>query len=264
MLLPTIVYGQTLNKTVIEEEKLQHLLDETVDNKKVFGSVVCVSSGSASWIGSAGNLTDQSQYFIASTTKLYITAIILKLRETGKLSLDDKISFYLPSHVMSGLHIYKGVDYSGEITIKHLLSNTSGLPDYFEQKGENGQSLKDELIFGKDQKWGFEDAISISKQMKPNFEPGKKTKAHYSDTNFQLLGKIIETVTGTTISQALSKYVFKPLGLEKTYLYQDSTDTLPETMYYKKEPMSIPMAMSSLSIRHRDNEIKASEDFFTI
>jgi len=150
MLLPTIVYGQTLNKTVIEEEKLQHLLEETVDNKKVFGSVVCVSSGSASWIGSAGNLTDQSQYFIASTTKLYITAIILKLRETGKLGLDDKISFYLPSHVMSGLHIYKGVDYSGEITIKHLLSNTSGLPDYFEQKGENGQSLKDELIFGKD------------------------------------------------------------------------------------------------------------------
>jgi len=164
MLLTIMAYGQTINATGMEEEKLQHVLDKTVDNKKVFGTVVNISSGSESWIGSAGNLTNQSQYFIASTTKLYITAIILKLRETGQLSLDDKISAYLPSNVMNDLHIYKGVDYSDEITIKHLLSHTSGLPDYFEQKKENGQSLKDELISGKDQKWIFEETIKLQRR----------------------------------------------------------------------------------------------------
>jgi D-alanyl-D-alanine carboxypeptidase len=245
MVLNHIAYGQTMNKTGMEEEKLQHVLDKTVDNKKVFGTVVNVSSGSESWIGSAGNLTNQSQYFIASTTKLYITAIILKLRETGQLSLDDKISAYLPSNLMNDLHIYKRVDYSDEITIKHLLSHTSGLPDYFEQKKENGQSLKDELISGEDQRWIFEETITISKKMKPHFKPGQKGKAHYSDTNYQLLGKIIEIVTDMTISQALAKYVFKPLGLEKTYLYQDSNDTVPATVYYKTEPLPIPMAMTS-------------------
>jgi len=61
--------------------------------------------------------------------------------------------------------------------------------------------------------------------MKPHFKPGQKGKAYYSDTNYQLLGKIIEIVTDMTISQALATYVFKPLGLEKTYLYQDSNDT---------------------------------------
>ena len=147
--------------------------------------------------------------------------------------------------VNEGEKLQRIMDYSDEITIRHLLSNTSGLPDYFEQKGENGRSLKDELISGKDEKWRFEDAITISKNMTPHFRPGQKNKAYHSDTNFQLLGKIIESVTGMTFSKALEKHIFQPLKLEKTYLDRDSADTFPEIMYYKSKPLPIPMAMSS-------------------
>ncbi len=70
---------------------------------------------------------------------------------------------------MNGLHIYKGNEYSDEITIKHLLAHTSGLADYFQGKGIHKKSLEDELVFGNDQFWTFEQAIERTKAMKPLF-----------------------------------------------------------------------------------------------
>lgn len=223
----------------------QDIINKTVDNKLVFGAVISIQKGSENWTGSAGNLSVESKYFIASTTKLYITSIILKLRAEGKLSLDDKISKYLSSDIIDGLHIFKGNDYSNEITIKQLLSHTSGLPDYFEDKKENGKSLLEELTSGNDQSWSFDDAIRLSKKMKPNFKPGEKGKAYYSDTNFQILGKIIETITGKSLSQVLDELILQPLALKNTYLYSNSKDTLPATIYFKNKTLPIPLAMAS-------------------
>ncbi|MBN1352615.1 beta-lactamase family protein [candidate division KSB1 bacterium] len=225
--------------------KLQQLIDKTVNNKKVIGVVVSVHSGSESWTGSSGNLTNESQYFIASATKLYTTAIIMKLREDGRLRLEDKISAYLEPGLLKNLHIYKGVDYSDSLTIKHLLAQNSGLPDYFEGEDADGNSLKDELLLGKDRKWGCEEAVEISKKMKSRFPPGKQGKAFYSDTNFQLLGRIIEIVTGKTYARALAEHIFVPLNLEQTYLFQDSSDTRPVSLYYRTAPLAIPLAMTS-------------------
>jgi CubicO group peptidase (beta-lactamase class C family) len=143
------------------------------------------------------------------------------------------------------LHVYKGKDFSNELTVKHLLAHTSGLADYFQDKGANGKSLKDELTSGNDQLWNFEGVIERTRAMEPLFPPGKKNKAHYSDTNFQLLGKIIENVTGSSFAEKCHTSIIKPLGLSKTYLYLNPTDSSPKTLYYKSEPLDIPKAMSS-------------------
>jgi D-alanyl-D-alanine carboxypeptidase len=176
--------------TTEKEKSLQALLDKVVDGKKVFGTSFAFKKDTETWQGASGNLTTDRPYFIASTTKLFTTAIIMKLRAEGKLSLEDKISKYIDASILSGLHFYKGKDYSQELTIRHLLSHTSGLPDYFQDKGASGKSLENELMAGNDQFWTFEESIDRSKKMSPLFVPGTKGKAKYSDANFQLLGKI--------------------------------------------------------------------------
>lgn len=231
--------------TTEKEKSLQTVLDKTVDGKKVFGTSFAFKKDTLIWQGASGNLSIDQPYFIASTTKLFTTAIILKLRAEGKLSLEDKISNYIDKSILSGLHIYKGKDYSQELTIKHLLSHTSGLPDYFQGKGTSGKSLENEITEGNDQFWTFEQAIERTKKMTPLFAPGTKKKANYSDANFQLLGKIIETITHKSYSENCIKFIIQPLGLTKTYLYQDSTDKTPKTLYYKSNELNIPKAMTS-------------------
>jgi D-alanyl-D-alanine carboxypeptidase len=154
-------FGQMTTK---KEKVLQAVLDKTVDNKKVFGTSFAFKKDTLTWQGSSGNITIDQPYFIASTTKLFTTAIILKLRAEGKLNLDDKISKYIDKSILSGLHIYKEKDYSQELTVKHLLSHTSGLPDYFQGKETSGKSLENEITEGNDQFWTFEQAIERTKK----------------------------------------------------------------------------------------------------
>ncbi len=242
-------YGQvnTVNSMTEKEQSFQAILDQAVDGKRVFGVSFAVQKDSLQWSGSAGDLSKDQAYFIASTTKLFTTAIILQLRADGHLTLDDKITKFLDKSVMAGLHIYKGIDYSEEITIQHLLSHTSGLPDYFQGKGASGKSLEDEITSGMDQFWTFEQAILRTNLMKPLFAPGTKNKANYSDANFQLLGKIIETITNKSYSENCQVSIIQPLGLTSTYLYQDAEDQTPKTLYYKGNKLTIPQAMISFS-----------------
>jgi D-alanyl-D-alanine carboxypeptidase len=104
--------------------------------------------------------------------------------------------------LITGIHVLDGIEYSKEITIAHLLSNTSGLPDYFYYDKPKGEAAED-LILGNDEPWPLEKAIQRVKTLKPKFKPGRKGKVHYSDTNYQLLGGIIEQVTGKWIGDVL-------------------------------------------------------------
>jgi CubicO group peptidase (beta-lactamase class C family) len=228
-----------------KKEKLQSVLNKTVDGKTIFGTTFSIKKDSIQWQGASGNLTPDQSFFIASTTKLFTTAIIMKFKADGKLTLKDPISIYLDSSVLNGLHVYKGKEYSSEITIKNLLAHTSGLPDYFQDKGKNGKSLESELIHGNDQYWSFEQAMIRTKNLKPLFKPSTPGKAHYSDANFQLLGKIIEVVSKKSYSQNCEELIIRPLGLKHTYLFQDSSDKTPKCLYYKNQELHIPLAMIS-------------------
>ncbi len=224
---------------------LQKVLDKTVDRKKVFGTSFAVKKDGIVWQGASGDFSSDQPYFIASTTKLFTSAIILRLKSEGKLHLEDKIGKYLDKVILSGLHIYKGKEYSDELTIKQLLAHTSGLADYFLGKNSSGKSLEDDIKNGNDQSWTFEQAIERTKTMKSLFVPGTKNRASYSDTNFQLLGKIIEIITNKAYSENCNELIIKPLNLSKTYLYEDPADSTPKPFYYKANELYIPKAMTS-------------------
>lgn len=142
-----------------------------------------------------------------------------------KLTLDDLVSDHLGNDVVEGLIVYRGHDYMDKRTIKHLVSNTSGIPDYFFHKQPDGTTSADALLKGHDTAWTFEQTIDNVKTLKPKFYPGQKRKAASSDTNYTLLGAIIEKVTGKSFSEALEIYIFNPLRLKDTYGYLDPHDT---------------------------------------
>lgn len=227
------------------EHKLQSILERTVDGKRVFGTSFAIKRGAFSWAGTAGNLSEQSPYFIASVTKLFTTAAMLQLRAAGKLALTDRITDYLDAATLDGLHIYRGKEYTRELTVRHLLAHSSGLPDYFQGKDAGGGSLEATILGGKDRAWTYEEAIGMSKSMSPLFAPGTKGKAHYSDTNYQLLGKIIEVVTERTYAEYCHHQIIVPLGLTHTYLYQHPSDNSPSKIYHKRKALAIPQAMAS-------------------
>lgn len=226
-------------------DKLQKTLDQAIDGKKVFGSAFSLKHKDFRFSGASGDLTVDTPHFIASTTKLFVTALIMRLRQQNKLSLDDKLPKYFNPSILKGLHIYKGRDYAAEITIRNLLAHSSGIPDYFLGKDSKGHSLDQDLFRGKDRHWTFEQAIELSKAIKPRFAPNTKGKALYSDTNFQLLGKIVEQLSGKDLATCIREQITEPLGMSRTYLYLDPKDTTPHQMYYKDKQVNIPLAMTS-------------------
>ncbi len=228
-------------------DKLQRTLDQAVDGKKVYGVTFRLKHKDFQWSGASGNLAVDTPYFTASTTKLFTTALVMRLRQQNKLGLDDRLTQYFSPAILDGLHVYKGRDYSGEITIRNLLAHTSGIPDYFQGRDKNGASLDKELFQGKDRHWTFEQAIELAKGIRPRFAPNTRGKALYSDTNFQLLGKIVEQLYGKAFDACIKDQITGPLGMAGTYLYLNAADSNPHHMYYKDRELHLLQAMTSFN-----------------
>ena len=94
------------------------------------------AAGSWDWASPAasGGADPAGQYFIASTTKLYVTALVMQLRAEGRLDLRAPAATYLDPALLDGIHVLRGVDSSARITVEELLAHTSGIADYFEQR----------------------------------------------------------------------------------------------------------------------------------
>lgn len=225
---------------------LQRTLAATVDGSHVFGVVVSMASadGSFQFTGAAGDLDPRSQFYAASTTKLFITALIMRARRTALLTLDDSVAAYFPSNVLNGLCVVQGVDHTPRITIRHLLAHTSGLPSYFQDAHSDGRRLIDAITAGDDRAWSFDHVLESVKGMTPRFPPGKR-RAHYSDTNYQLLGRIVERVYGGPLESIVQTAICQPLDLRHTYLYTSPDDGRPVPIYFKGSPLLVPRAMAS-------------------
>ena len=216
---------------------MQYLVSDLVrKDKSVRNCVLSVmkGDGSFSWSNAAGiaredgqvPMTRDTPFHIASITKLYTATIIMRLYEKGALCLDDPMSRYLPEGLIRGIHVYKGKDYSQEITIKQLLSHTSGIADYYTEKPKGGKSVFELLLEKPERIWREDETIEWARdQLKPNFRPG--TDASYSDTNFDLLGKIIEAITGQPRHTVYEDFIFRPLGLTHTWLIESSAPQIP-------------------------------------
>lgn len=163
------------------------------------------------------------------------------LQEQGKLSLEDHLTKYFDEATLQGLHVYKGKEYSNDLTLAHLLHHMSGLPDGIE---EGSNKSKKRAIY-EDAETSFDEMIMNTKQLNPHFAPGKSKRAHYANINFDLLGKIIEIVTNSTLEDVYKQFIFAPLGLKNTYLPVNDDDFIPN-VYYKNTSFYKPKTVKSI------------------
>jgi CubicO group peptidase (beta-lactamase class C family) len=231
------------------EAKLANILSSYASRSDTSAVQFAMASPIHDWEWEWVPLTSPQQYFIASTTKLFVTAIVMQLCHKQELELDTAAGRYLEPSIMAGIHTLRGLDSSDRITVRQLLSHTSGIADYFEQRRADGRSQFQDAL-KEDFAWSFEDVLRITKQeLKPKFAPSSPGKAFYSDTNYQILGALIESVTGGTFEEAVQRRVIGPLGLTGTYPFTVQTlgrYTEVAPMLYGKVPVTIPKAMASV------------------
>lgn len=175
--------------------------------------VASVSSGlNYGWQSSESKAT----HLIASGTKMFAATVIQQLAEAGKLSLSDSLAKHLPVSDYANLNVQNGVDCSDQITVRDLLSHTSGIADYYAlkrlpNKGDLAQ------ISAQDPGWSFEEAMALARTLPAKFPPNSG-KASYSFTNYQLVGRLIEAVTNQPLGEVFRTKIFEPIELSQTSL----------------------------------------------
>lgn len=244
------------------DARLTGLLENLVARRGVHHANLAVSSGDGRqrWAAASGPagaddhpLRPDTPFFAASVTKRFIITLVLQAHERGELELPAPITSYLPAETTTGLHVLGGIDRTSAITVRHLASHTSGLPDHFEKRRE-GPSLNERLATGQDLAWTFEDTMRTTReQQRPHFEPQDLTaarqKARYSDTGFQLLIRVVETVTDRSFADLLTERILGPLGLTHTWLPghrpPDPATATPSPLYAKQRRVELTTMIES-------------------
>ncbi len=228
----------------LTQSKLDSIVERATLKKWIHGAVFRVETAdqSLSLKSAAGNLEHDASFYIASINKLFLSAVALRLAEHKKLNLNDKVAKYLQEDVMNGLLVIEGVDHSNEITVKNLISHTSGLPCYLIDTRPDGAKVMDELLQGHDQEWPLGKVLAQVRKMKPKFRPGQKGKASYSNTNFRLMGSVLETITGQPIDFILTD-LFDELAMRHTYVFDQTKNYVP--LYSKEKPLLLPRYFES-------------------
>lgn len=144
-----------------------------------------------------------------SVGKQFTATAVMMLVEEGKIALDDKITKYFPDAPAAWR----------EITVRNLLSHTSGIPDY---TGEDTSGNEHVLNFRQD--YTEDQLVKMAEGLKPIFKPGEKWS--YSNTGYVLLGVLIHRVTGEFYGDFLQQRIFKPLGMTSTRIISEA-DIIP-------------------------------------
>lgn len=184
-------------------------------------------------------------FLTASIGKTFTATIICLLQEQGRLGFNDPISLFLPEDIMEKLHVYNGKDRSKQITIAHLLRHQSGLPDYFEDATRDGSpNVMQQILEAPERVWEPLETIDFAKEkMQALFPPG--TAYHYTDTEYVLLGLIIEKICGIALHQVFEELIFTPLHMRNTAMHLrskplDSTGTIAECFAGSTEISKMP------------------------
>lgn len=204
--------AQKIASNLAIKERLDLVLSDYMIQNNIKGISASVNIGKEKvWQGAFGYSYDTiklhplSLLGIGSITKTYTSTIILQLFEEGKLHLNDPLSKWLPN--------FENVNSS--ITIRQLLNHTSGIYNYTENS-----AIWDEAIRQPAKNWLPVEIMSFIRAS--YFSPG--TNFRYSNSNYILLGMIIEKVTGNSFSYELKKRIFTPLNHNMSFI--DTEDTL--------------------------------------
>lgn len=152
---------------------------------------------------------------IGSITKQFTAAAIIQLQEAGKLQLDDPLARYLPD-----------APHASEVTLRQLLTHSSGLHEYFDGPEQEVDDLVTRPIT-------FDQLIARIAKQPLDFEPG--TRWSYSNTGYALLGKVIETVSGERYRDYLQRHLLTPLGMRHTFTLADSDHLDGMALGYRHE-----------------------------
>ena len=184
-----------------QREKIDKLATDTLAKSGVpSASIAVVRDGQVVYLKAYGDArlepktpaTPAMRYSIGSISKQFTAVAILLLQEQGKLSLDDKVSRFIPD-----------LTRANEVTIRQLLSHTSGYQDYWPQDYVMPMMLQPVTA----------QRILDGWARKPlDFEPGSKWQ--YSNTNFVIAGVIIEKVSGKPLLEFMKEKIFTPLGMK--------------------------------------------------
>lgn len=210
--------------------KLQRIIDNQVANKDIPGLQVAVRLPSGEmWIGTAGQaeldpgrpVEQDTQFAIASVTKTFTAALILQLVDEGKIDLDATFGTY-----------FRDAPRKDKVTIRQLLSHTSGIHNYWNSKRYAAVSRAwwedpgADGLKSRAHRWTYDEMIDMVKS--GEFKPGADYE--YSNTNFLILGRVAEAVESKPLARQLRERFFEPLGLDDT-VYQPAQKPRPDAAH---------------------------------
>lgn len=214
------------------DQQLQRSLDELVNAgfPAALGTLTEVGGTKRSLASGLSNLDDQQaaapdgQVRIASNTKMFTATVVMQLVDENAVDLDEPIETYLPGLVKGG-----GID-AGQISVRQLLQHTSGLPEYI------GLLLDHEG--GLARYWSPRDTLDMALTQPAVFDPGSRWE--YSNTNYLVLGLLIERVTGEPLDKQIDQRIIQPLGLTATLLPHGGDRSIPgqHPLGYHPDPVT--------------------------
>jgi CubicO group peptidase (beta-lactamase class C family) len=184
--------------------------------------------------------TPQTKFCIGSCTKQFTAAAIMILQERGLLNVSDTVSKYIPDYF-----------HGDEITIHHLLSHTSGIPNYTTMPGISKTKLPPSL----------EKIVDFFKQKPLKFTPGEKFE--YSNSNYILLSLIIEKVSQQSFALFMKENIFQPLNMVSTGFTYDSTDEKFAVGYFVEDGNLNRVYRIDMSFAYGDGNLMSTvEDLY--
>lgn len=199
-------------RDLVGTEALQNRMDALVD-EGVPGIAVLVSEDGESTTLTAGlsdleaetALDPNDRFRIGSVAKPYVATVVMQLVEEGELGLEDTVEQWLPGTVPNG----------EQITLRQLLRHQSGTADY----GQDPRVLQPYIEGDLGYVWTPEELVEIANEQGSVFRPGEDVA--YSNTNYALVGLIVEEATGNPLGEELRTRIFEPLELTDTSFATD-------------------------------------------
>ena len=162
----------------------------------------------------------EKPYHAASIGKSMTAALVTMLVEEDRFDFTTPIGELLPAADLTGLPAVPGVDTTTDVTVEHLLTHTSGLPDFFEPPhgGETACSIRT-LATNRDRLWLPSALLDEARRLRAVGRPGELF--HYTDTGYLLLGRIAEEALGDRFAALLRERVLEPSGMTRSSMPYD-------------------------------------------
>jgi N-acyl-D-aspartate/D-glutamate deacylase/CubicO group peptidase (beta-lactamase class C family) len=248
--LPVICFSQQSKKIEKIDSVLTYLYQRQLFNGTVLigekGKVIYKKAFGISNAETGAPLTTNSAFNLASVSKQFYAMMIMMLNEQGKLNYDDTVQKHLP------IFPYP------TITIRQLMNQTSGLPEYFD-KAAGDMTLLDTLT--------NQSMLELLVAKKPPlvFQPGEQWQ--YCNTNYTTLASVLEKVSGTTADKFFQQHIVTPLKLKNTFVYHLKLKSYPPSrvfgLYFENQKPLLNDLLRFDGIVGDGNVYSSVEDLYT-